>query len=308
MTAPRALLVANPTATRVTPRTRDLIAHAFASVTDLQVEWTEERGHASKLAADAARDGAKLVIALGGDGTVNECAQGLLGTATALAVVPSGGADVFARTLGAPRDTVEAADLVIERIERGLEPTPRGIGTITEPGGQERVFLFNAGIGFDAAIVEAVERHPARKRRYGQGYFVWQAVRVFFTGYPRHDAEVTVTHEQGTTRGRLVVWCVSDPYTFLGSRSLRLCPTADPNQGLSALLLEEMPTLRTLRVALRGFRAGVSDRMKGVTLLRGVREASISTEPVLPIHADGELLGELRLARVRWHKHGIRIV
>jgi diacylglycerol kinase family enzyme len=307
LSRPSALLVANPKATRVTGPTRDLIARAFASVTDLDVAWTEDRDHATKLAADAANDGVSIVIAMGGDGTVNECAQGLLRTATALAVVPSGGADVFARTIGAPRDTVAAADLLIERIESEQAPTPRGIGTLLGPMGQERVFLFNAGIGFDASIVAAVDRRPSRKRRYGQSYFVAQTLKAFFFTYPRRRARVEISSDVGNATGRFVVWCASDPYTFLGKRGLHLCPIADPSKGLSALLMDEMPTLRTLRTALRGFGRGVRPA-KGVTLLEGVTEATVRSDTPLDSHTDGEVREELTHARVRWIADGISIL
>ncbi|MFP5224503.1 MAG: diacylglycerol/lipid kinase family protein [Actinomycetota bacterium] len=307
MSKPSALLIANPQATRVTAPTRDLIARAFASVTDLEVAWTEDRDHATKLAADAATNGVKIVIALGGDGTVNECAQGLLRTDTALAVVPSGGADVFARTLGIPRDTVEAADILIERIESRVAAEPRGVGTLLGPSDPERVFLFNAGIGFDASIVASVDRHPTRKRRYGQAYFVAQTLKSFFFTYPRRGVDVFVRSDAGDATGRFVVWCVSDPYTYLGKRGLHLCTDADPSKGLSALLMQEMPTLRTLRTALRGFGRGVRSA-KGITILNGVTRATVETSQPLLSHTDGEIREELTHARVELVPGGLKVL
>lgn len=296
---PRALLVANPNATRVTPRTRDLIARALSSVTELDVAWTEERGHATKLAAHAAEQGVEFVIALGGDGTVNECARGIVGTGTALAIVPSGGADVFARTLGTPRDSVEAADMLIERIEASSPIPTRGVGMIAVGKDEPRPFLFNAGIGFDAAIVAAVDRHSALKRRFGQAFFVFQAFLQFFR-YPRRRASVTVTTDTVSVTGRLVIWCASNPYTYLGKRPFRLCPLADHTTGLDAFIVEDMTLLRTLRIIARGFGRARHDRLKGVTVLRGVHEATITTSEPLLAQADGEVMGRVSTAHVRW--------
>ena len=131
----RALLVVNPNATTTTAAGRDVLAHALASELKLEVLLTRYRGHAAEATAQAVRDGVELLVAHGGDGTVNEVANGMLqGTGgpvhplpdptptprrsrrrtprpawgPALAVVPGGSANVFARALGMPRDPVEA--------------------------------------------------------------------------------------------------------------------------------------------------------------------------------------------------------
>src|SRR5688572_20133838 len=105
----RALLVVNPAATTTSARTRDVISHALASDLKLEVAATEHRGHARALARRAVEQGsAQLVIALGGDGTVNEVINGLLehgpdpDRLPRLAVVPGGSTNVFARALGLP--------------------------------------------------------------------------------------------------------------------------------------------------------------------------------------------------------------
>src|SRR5688500_18564339 len=109
----RALLVVNPKATTFSARVRDVLAHALASETRLELVETKARGHAVELSASAAGEGYGLVVALGGDGTVNEVVNGLLSSGPgpqvpALAVVPGGNANVFARALGLAADPVEA--------------------------------------------------------------------------------------------------------------------------------------------------------------------------------------------------------
>src|ERR1700742_2773270 len=109
----RALVVVNPRATATTERQRDVLAHALGSVAELQIEPTRNRGHAAALACRAMRDGVDIVVALGGDGTVNEVVNGLLTDGVhdrvpALGVIPGGAANVFAGALGLPNEPVEA--------------------------------------------------------------------------------------------------------------------------------------------------------------------------------------------------------
>lgn len=305
---PRTLLITNPRASRVTPATRDLIAHALASVTKLETAGTEHAGHARTLARDAAARGVELVVAVGGDGTVNEVANGILdaGGEAALAVVPSGGVDVFARTVGIPHDTIEAADALVRFLDAGGTPVPRAVGTL-----DDRAFLFNAGVGFDAAIVEAVDRHPRRKRRYGDAYFVAQGFKVFLRSYPRKTALLTLSGSDASgasvsATGKLAIVGLSDPYTFLGKRRVRLVPGADPTAGLSVLLLDAMPTMRTLRILARSFR-GRHGGMRGVTLLDGLSSFELTTDPAMPAQTDGELVARGERFTFAYRRDAVRV-
>src|SRR5438046_8401837 len=120
----RALLVVNHKATTTSGRVRDVLVQALRSVVDLDVTHTRERGHAASLAERAAADGVDVVVVLGGDGTVNEVVNGLLahgipGHGPALAVVPGGSTNVFARALGLPADWVEATGVLLEALRDG---------------------------------------------------------------------------------------------------------------------------------------------------------------------------------------------
>lgn len=307
MTRPRTLLVVNPRATRVTEATRDLIGHALASVADVETTQTERANHARELAAGAAAEGFDLVVALGGDGTVNEIANGILdgGGGPALAVVPGGGVDVFARTVGIPNDTVEAADLLVRLIEAGVQPRSRSLGSWNG-----RAFLFNAGIGLDGAVVEAVDLHPARKRRFGDAYFLLQAVKVL-KRYPPATVSVRAEIAGGAVEevsGMLAIACLSDPYTFLGKRSLRLCPDADPDAGLSMMIVEDLNKRRTLRIALRAFGRARHGRLRGVTILDRITAAEITSEPALPSQTDGEQAGSLEEVNLVHRPGALRVL
>ncbi len=160
--AVRVLVVANPRATATSAR---------ASATSSRTRWpatptceiaeTANRGHAAALACRAMRDGTDVVVALGGDGTVNEVVNGLLTdgvhpSVPALGVVPAGSTNVFARALGLPNDPVEATGALLEALRAGSH-RPVSLGQA-----DDRWFIFAAGLGYDAAVVAGVERHRRR--------------------------------------------------------------------------------------------------------------------------------------------------
>ncbi|MEO2156693.1 MAG: diacylglycerol kinase family protein, partial [Acidimicrobiales bacterium] len=142
----KVLLIVNPSASSVTARTRIVIQKALSADHRLEVAATTRRGHATRLAQSAANDGMDVVVVLGGDGTLNEAANGLAGTDTALAALPGGSTNVFARTIGLPDDAVEATGALLDAIE-AASIRRIGLGAIGD-----RYFLFHAGIGFDAAV------------------------------------------------------------------------------------------------------------------------------------------------------------
>ncbi|GAA2927256.1 hypothetical protein GCM10020221_24030 [Streptomyces thioluteus] len=163
----RALLVVNPSATTTSARTRDVLVHALASDLKLEVATTEYRGHARDLARAAAESGnTELVVALGGDGTVNEVVNGLLHRGPdpeglpRLAVVPGGSTNVFARALGLPNEPVEATGALLDALRDGTGRTiglghAGGTPGTEDEGAPGRWFTFCAGFGFDAGVVGA---------------------------------------------------------------------------------------------------------------------------------------------------------
>src|SRR5262249_55774726 len=154
----RVLLLVNATASSVTARKRVMIRKMLAADHDVEVAETSRRGHATRLAHAAAGDGFDVVAVLAGDGTLNEAADGLLHTATALAPLPGGSTNVYARTLGYPNEAVDATGVLLASLTR--RATKRiGVGRANR-----RPFLFNTGVGFDAAVIRRVERYGELKR------------------------------------------------------------------------------------------------------------------------------------------------
>ena len=142
----RVLLVVNSSASSVTARGRVVITKALSADHDVTVAETTRRGHATRLAQGAAADGVDVVVVLGGDGTLNEAANGLAGTDTALAALPGGSTNVFARTLGLPDDPIEATGVLLDALADGLDPPGR------------------AGVG-QRPLLPVPRRHRLRRRR-----------------------------------------------------------------------------------------------------------------------------------------------
>ena len=262
---------------------------------------TERPGHATDLARTGARDDVDVVAVLGGDGTVNEAVNGLIGTDVPLAILPGGGADVFARSVGIPKDPSDAAELLGANFG-GTEKARRvPLGHVVSGGAPERhthrFFVANCGIGFDAAIVRSVESKPDVKRRVGDWYFVWVGLRLFFApGFDRRTPHVELAWGEGPDerKERLFLAIVQNttPYTFLGGRALRLCPDARLDGGLDCFAVDTMRTGTVVPLVLSAF--GSARRVGGrhVTYLRDRTQFRIQSDRALPAQVDGEYIGE----------------
>ncbi len=177
----RVLLVVNSFASSVTARNTVVVHRRLSRGHDVELVETNRRGHATRFAYDAARRGLDVVVGFGGDGTLNEVATGIAGSETALGVLPGGSTNVFARTIGMPNDPVEAVELLAGGID-AADFRPIGLGKVNG-----RFFCFHTGIGFDAAVVERVERRASLKRWLGHPLFITAGVTTWLTGYDRHQ-------------------------------------------------------------------------------------------------------------------------
>lgn len=289
MRAVRLLLVANVNAQDVTPLKVEVIRSALASVCDVELVETKRRGHATHLAHGAAHDGAGLVVALGGDGTVNEVANGLAGTDVPMGILPGGGVNVLARSLGIPPDPIEAtAHLLAVRRD-----PPRRVALGRADG---RHFTFSCGLGLDGAIVRRVERRQRLKKAAGVGYFVWTALRVFFLGYDRRHPAVVVRWGERLEHRRdglfLAISQNAFPYTYLGHRPMRLCPEADLNAGVDLLALDTLRVRTALGVVASAFGSARHVRRRHVLHLHDQARIEVASERPLPLQMDGEYVGD----------------
>jgi diacylglycerol kinase family enzyme len=281
------LLVVNSFASSVTARNTVVVHRRLSRDHDVEVVETNRRGHATRFAHDAARRGVDVVIGFGGDGTLNEVATGIAGTDTALGVLPGGSTNVFARTLGMPNDPVQAVEFLANGIDAGDFPRI-GLGQVNG-----RYFCFHTGVGFDAAVVERVERRGSLKRWLGHPLFIWAGLTTWLTGYDRRSPHFRVSGDGGPDidDGYFTVVLNTNPYTYLGNRPLDLSPAATFDRPLVAITFTTMSApaiLSSLAGALRG--GGVKPSRHLDTRI-DVSHLVIEHETPFPYQVDGDALG-----------------
>ncbi|TDC25748.1 diacylglycerol kinase family lipid kinase [Streptomyces sp. 8K308] len=304
----RALLVVNPVATTTSARTRDVLAHALASDLKLEVAATEYRGHARELARRAAEQGTTdLVIALGGDGTVNEVVNGLLhhgphrGELPSLAVVPGGSTNVFARALGLPNDAVEATGALLGAL-RDDSSREIGLGLVTgAPGSADaevpsRWFTFCAGFGFDAGVIGRVESHRERGKRSTHSLYVRQAVRHFTDDrHQRHHGTISLLRDgQEPVDGLvLTIVCNTAPWTFFGNRPIYAAPRASFDTGLDLTAVTRLSSAALARFATQLLASSPERGMSGrhVVSLHDETRFTLQSQAPQPFQLDGDHLG-----------------
>ena len=287
--AMKLLLLVNESASSVTPRSRVVIQKALAADHDVTLAETSRRGHATRLAQGAAADGVDVVVVLGGDGTLNEAANGLARTACALAPLPGGSTNVFARTVGLPNDPIEATGVLLDALAR------RSIRRVGLGSVNGRYFLFHTGVGFDAAVVEQVERRAGLKRYAGQPLFVFAGFDTWIRHYDRSRPRFAVHHADGAVidDAYLTIVLNTNPYTYLGNRPLNLAPEATLDRGLASVTLRTMAFARTMRIIASAFGSGaVLRRSRWVDHRTDLEALTVRAYGPVPYQVDGDHLGD----------------
>ncbi len=291
-----AVLIENPNAGQVTPGSLRVAERALEATFELDLVTTNARGHASALAREAVEAGAKTVIAFGGDGTVNEVINGLLGdssnTDVVVAVLPGGTTNVLARNLGFGSDLVEATARLIQLVEKG-EPKRLTIGHLTadgEHGRLSRHFVFAAGLVFDAEIVRRVN---ASKRNRNDARFVYHGLRAFSRLRKQQTGDLIVETPDGPIDAFWACIASTDPFTYFRSRPLRVAPGAGKTPGLDLIASRQVRFWRTLRWVGQALTTGRHVRHKEAIHLTDLDEITIKAKRPVPLQADGEYLGEV---------------
>lgn len=326
---PRALLITNNRASTVDDDRESRVVTQLRSGVDLDVARTTKRGDATRFAREAARDGLDVVFCLGGDGTANETARGLMHTATALAPLPGGSTNVFSRSLGFPRDPEQAAAVAVRCVVgRPFVSMSVGEVEVTDTGPTQadldvddrfdqhgrRPFLFHCGAGFDAQVTERVESTPHLKRRFGHLFFAAAAASTWIS---RDRAAIAVEcvfadDREGSPieNTKFAVVSNSDPYSFLASRPLAIAPEASPLSGplvaTAATTLSPLAAIRILAGAL-GSKSSVADA-PGVVQHANVTEIRWRSDTPFAIQVDGEPLGRATDVRLRQKSAALQIV
>src|SRR5438067_11779145 len=163
------LVIVNPYASTVSDRLKNLVVYALQGRYSVDAVDTQARAHATAICREAADEGYDVVVAFGGDGTLNEAANGLIGSDTPLTALPGGATNVFCKLLGIPGDIVDATEHLL-RIADDWRPQKVDVATVNG-----RRFTFSCGVGIDASVVERVDAHPRVKSRFGLYYFTCAA-------------------------------------------------------------------------------------------------------------------------------------
>jgi diacylglycerol kinase family enzyme len=305
----RALLIINPRATSMTGRDAGLVVRALGSRLDLVTRQTEYRGHAGTLSADSAAEGFDIVVTFSGDGTINEVVNGLMripdpAARPALAPVPGGGGNVFARGLGLPADAGTAVQRILAAVEAGTRRTI-GLGLAGD-----RYFTFSAGLGVDAEVVGDMEQQRAHGRRASVAAYLRTAVRRYYRTDRRRPALTLKIPGQPPVSGLFAgVVTNSSPWTYLGSHPVRPAH-ADFSSGLDLFALRRLRTLTTLAALGHMMHSDDGDLPAGRDVVSASALSQLSFEADRPIayHIDGEYLGETESVAFRFTPSALCVI
>jgi YegS/Rv2252/BmrU family lipid kinase len=278
----RAVLIVNPNAGRgrATAAREVETFCALAAAHDIAVAVERTRGpeDAARLASEAARGGATDVVVRGGDGTVHEAIQGLVGAGVRLLVWPAGTANVLARQLGLPRRAEAVAAVLAQGKTRRIS---LGLAT-SERTGTRRYFFMLAGVGLDASVVRHVR--PRLKRRVGEAAF-WYAGLGHLAHWEPREFNVEVGGES-----------FNATYAAIGKApwyggGLKITPRARLDAPeFEVCAIDTHSRLRYLWLLGHAMRGGAPVGTPGVTFHRTTR---VRCDGDAHVQADGELIGQL---------------
>ena len=299
----RILLIVNSFASSVTPRNTVLVHEHLAKHHDVQVVETNERGHATRFAQDAASRGLDVVVGFGGDGTLNEIATGLAGSDTALAMLPGGSTNVFVRTLGIANDPMVALTQLMAGIDRNE------IERVSLGQANGRYFTFHAGIGYDAAVVEQVERRSSLKRVVGQPLFAYSALHSWFKSYDRKYPHFTMNIDgRAIPNGFFSVVLNTNPYTFVGKHPIHLSSAASLEKKLVVVTFRKMTTPLMLKTLYSALRRGGLETSSGIDIATDVEHVKIEFPAPFPYQLDGDYLGDTTSIDIKHCPEALRLV
>jgi len=294
----RMLIIVNPYATTVSDRLRNLVVYALQGRFDVEAVSTQAQNHATQLSREAAaKGGYDVVVAFGGDGTLNEVANGLAGTELPVAMLPGGSTNVVCRTLGIPNDVVVATEHLLSLADE-WQPRKIDLGRV-----DQRRFLFACGVGIDATVVRRVDENPQLKAKAGPYYYSWAGVSGFYRKYLLKPVRVKVEVPGAEpVEGVTAIAQNSDPLTYFGNRPIRVCDGIEIDDGTISLAVlkraaqRDMPTL--IPRLFSGTRTAAGHRQ--VTHFDDVASARVSSLSVdkqgrtrpFPVQVDGDYIGD----------------
>lgn len=288
--------------------------HALSDEVDLDVTVTTHKGHGILLGERALEEGLDVVITLGGDGIVNEVVNGILCQGPGdhvplLATVPGGSGNVFARALGLPTDAVEATGLILDQLRDG---TTRTIG-LGRAG--DRWFVANAGLGIDAEIIAAMERHRRSGHAATPARYLMTTLNEFFRSTDRKNPALTLSRPQDDGPAErldgvfLAVVQNTSPWTFFGTWPINPCPDAAFDTGLDVFAVRRMRVPTALRAARRMLTSSKGGSARGgIILWHGATSFTLRASRPVELQIDGEGMGQTTQVDFASHPAALRVV
>lgn len=291
------LLVVNPYATTVSDRLKNLVVYALQGRFDVEAVATQAQNHATEIGREACEGGYDVVVAFGGDGTLNEIVNGVAGTDLPVAILPGGSTNVVCRTLGMPNDVVDATEHLLALAD-DWQPRKIDLGKV-----DDRYFVFACGVGIDATVVKRVDRNPTMKGNAGPYYYSWAGISSFYRKYLVNPIRMRTRVEgREPVEGITTIVQNSDPFSYFASRPIRVCEGIAIDDGtLSMAVLQraaqrDMPTLinrlfSETRPAARHRQVAHFDDVLNATVETVSKDKDGSPRP-LPLQIDGDYIGE----------------
>jgi diacylglycerol kinase family enzyme len=301
----RLLLVANPSSSQFTGGGHRSVVRILRRRFEVETAWPQSTDHARALTAQAVADGFEVVAAMGGDGVVHHVGHVLVGTETALGVIPTGTTNVYARLFDIPHKPTAAARLLIGAHLR--QPTNvLAMYGHQEQGEVRRHALFAAGFGFDAAVVRAAELEPYRKYHFGALHYARTAIGTLLSDYRKQRPHIRVTAGTRSSDAVALLIQFQSVYTYFGRKGLRLSP--EPPDPMSALVVESLPARRLPRIASGLIGGADLDRLPGMQVWTGLESVAFEADPPVWGQADGELTGAWKAASTSLRREALHVL
>jgi diacylglycerol kinase family enzyme len=300
----RLLLIANPSASGFTGALHREVVAGLQGAFEVVPVWPDGPIDAAGAARRASADGFDVVVAMGGDGVVHHVANGLVGTSTALGVIPAGTTNVLARILGFPSNPKRAARLLPEAEVVGLPLVH--VATESRTGARSEYATFSVGIGFDAEVVAVAERRPYAKLHFGSIHYARAAAGVLFGGFRDRPANLRVEADGRRHDAVTVMVQIHSPYTYFGRVPLKV--TREHLEAPAALVVERITPTVAVRLLERAMSGRPLEAVGGVELWSGFDKLVIEADPPALYQADGESLGATSTLEVTPAPDAVRVL
>ena len=309
----RTLLVVNPFATSTSGELREEIVEMLDEKLSLTVKVTTRASDATKFASTAQSEGFELVISLGGDGTLNEIANGVLQdpghkSNPIIAAIPGGNANVFVRNIGWPKSPLAACAQILDSVEQNKVKTI-GVGRATTAS-LSRYFLFNCGIGLDAAVLARMQNWRASGRRATDVAYTGLALHELLVRTNRKEPQIEVRDFNGTPLGKAHLALIINlaPWTYLGELALPLTPEATLDTALDVFAAKELTLSGISRLIRRAIRTETENHDVSFITMSNQESASFVSTEQMWVQVDGEVLERSQHLDVEYLPGALRIL